>query len=252
MNHPDVYPSSTIYTMMKSENYIQYIYVNTNRTTTTTTTNNTTTSKDDTDPICSYAQLSALLALAAEKWPPPSSSSSSTDGTTVANGPSRRNYDDDDVSNNNNNNSTTNIDNYNLNIVQLLCQILIQTIVRHAEIHQLDRETEINELFIPFQRVTTNKANQSAIMAIVPAYIGMATSIITGGNPIPFYIGYMMSINAIINQEKELANFKQVAQTTTRMSNVETTNLLYDTDDAMIDNEYEYDHHHNRQHQDDK
>jgi hypothetical protein len=196
MNHPDIYPAAVISNIMKSEDFTQYLFYH------------PPSSKNSAEPpLSSYAQLSALLALAAENWPPPSSNASDAnahDDTTTESAP--------------------------VNVVQVLCQLLIQCVIRHAEKENLDRETEINELFLPFQKVTSDKANRSAVLAVLPAYVGMGASILTGGNPLPFYIGYAVSINAIAQQEKDLANFKHIAATTQRMSNVETTNLLNDTD----------------------
>jgi hypothetical protein len=261
MNHPEIYPKNVIYDMIQQEDYIQFIYVNEPPTTTSTTTTTSDNTTQNDHSICSYAQLSALLALAAEKWPPPSSSSSFQHHEDNSNGstPSRvqqqqqttqrRNYNDDDddeddeydeyhqrrrqrqeQSSTGNTDTTTTTNSSDINIVQTLCQLLIQCIIRHCNEHQLDRETEINELFVPFQKVVSDQANRSALLSVVPAYIGMTATILTGGNPIPFYIGYAMSINAIAQQEKDLANYKQIASTTSRMSNIETTNLLHDTD----------------------
>jgi hypothetical protein len=197
MNHPDIYPAAVISNMIKSEDFSQYLFYHSSS------------SKNAADPpLSSYAQLSALLALAAEKWPPPSSNASEANTTD----------------------DTSSVESAPVNVVQVLCQILIQCVIRHAEKENLDRETEINELFLPFQKVTSDKANRSAVLAVLPAYVGMGASILTGGNPLPFYIGYAVSINAIAQQEKDLANFKHIAATTQRMSNVETTNLLNDTD----------------------
>jgi hypothetical protein len=218
MNHPEIYPATVIQSMIKSEDFTQYMEVNPSASPSKHH-DATLTIQDDTQ-FSSYAQLSALLALAAEKWPPPSSSSSSSDATASSNT-------ENDIRANP---SATNYSNDAINVVQVLCQLLIQCVIRHAEAYSLDRETEINELFLPFQRVTSDKANRTAVMAVLPAYVGMTASILTGGNPLPFYIGYAVSINAIANQERDLANFKQIANTTSRMSNVETTNLLNDTD----------------------
>jgi hypothetical protein len=217
MNHPEIYPATVIQSMIKSEDFTQYMEVNPSAS--RSKHHDTTLTIQDDTQFSSYAQLSALLALAAEKWPPPSSSSSS-DATVSSNT-------ENDIRTNP---TATNCSNDAINVVQVLCQLLIQCVIRHAEAHHLDRETEINELFLPFQRVTSDKANRTAVMAVLPAYVGMTASILTGGNPLPFYIGYAVSINAIANQERDLANFKQIANTTSRMSNVETTNLLNDTD----------------------
>ena len=220
-----------------------------------TTTTATLTSSSSSPPPCSYAQLTALLALAAEKWPPTTTTSSSSSSsssaassqhhTTGSTTPQRRTSDYDDSDENENDDD----DEYEqsrqrrqqqqrqneeakeqLNVVPTLCQSLIQCIIRHCDKYELHRETEINELFLPFHTVTSHQTTKRAIWSTVPAYMGLTVTILSGGNPIPFYIGYAMSINAISQQEAHLQNYHHIANTTTRMSHMETTNLLHDTD----------------------
>jgi hypothetical protein len=205
INRPDIYPAAVIKDAIRAEDFTEYLLVHPDPA-----------SKQPSEDICSYAQLSALLALASEKWPPPvegqeqqQKQSMSSDSATT---------------------TTTNGVVATSDVARTLCKVLLQCVIRHAEEHNLDREAEIDELFQPFHRVTNDKVNRSAVAAILPAYVGMGASILAGGNPIPFYIGYAVSINAIANQERELANFKQIATTTNRMANVETADLLNDCD----------------------
>jgi hypothetical protein len=287
MQHPKIYPSTVIYQMILDEDLMQYIYLQENEKDSTgkdkdqckdshrdavpvapsndnISINSNNYTNHTTIPSYSYAQLTALLALAAEKWPP-ASSSSSTSSSTSSNTHSQQNNNTDDDRNSryqdededeyeqskrnraqqrqrqqqqqqsehnrnhtNHNNNTTNAD--TLNIVQTLCQRIVQCIVKHCERYQLDRETEIQDLFKPFQTVTTAKNTRSSLLSIVPAYMGLTATILCGGNPIPFYIGYAISIHAVSQQEQNLQNYNSIAQTTSRMSHIETTNLLHDTD----------------------
>lgn len=186
LSRPDVYPASVIKDTIRNEDFSEYLLLMPAK------------HQTDEQEICSYAQLTAILALAAEKWPPPAATS--------------------DNSNNEN----------DAGIAQILCKVLLQCVIRHAEEHNLDRESEVQDLLQPLERVTLQKGRQSALAAILPAYIGLGASLLAGGNPLPFWIGYAVSINAVANQERELANFRQIASTTNRMADVETTSLLTD------------------------
>ena len=242
--YPDIYPIHVIHPMILEEDYTQYIYIHERPGTSTTTTT------EEAVPPGSYAQLTALLALAAEKWPP---SSSNTNTTTPNEHSSPEHTRHQRTSRDYNENDNDDDDEYEyessrrrrqqqqqqateplpptpLNVVPTLCQLIIQCIIRHCETYSLDRETEINELFRPFQKVTSDQTTQRALLSTLPAYMGLTVTILSGGNPIPFYIGYAYSIHAISQQEQNLQNYQEILNTTTRMSHHETTNLLHDTD----------------------
>lgn len=221
LSRPDVYPAAVVKDAIRAEDFTDYLWV------VSTTTNNKDQSQQQQEPeLSSYAQLSAILSLAADKWAPPPITSS-LDGF---------NSNPSTVNNNNNSdvhNSSTAATTTDLNIPQILCKALIHCVVRHAEAHDLDREHEVSELLVALERVTIQKGRQTALAAILPAYVGLGASILTGGNPIPFYIGYAMSINAVANQERDLANFRDIATTTNRMAHPETASLLTDDSDVM-------------------
>jgi hypothetical protein len=268
MYYPNIYPVHVVHAkILEEDDYTQYIYLQENeekrRSTTTTqphtgsassasSASTSSSSLSSSVPSCSYAQLTALLALAAEKWPPSTSSTTTTTTTTPtttsssssSNNARRKNYydheedaadDDDDEYEQSrrqrrHQQQQQQEEKTEINIVPTLCQLLIQCIIRHCNQYNLDRETEINELFLPFQKVTSDQTTKRAIMSTLPAYMGLTVTILSGGNPIPFYIGYAMSIKAISEQETQLENYHHIAQTTNRMSHIETTNLLHDTD----------------------
>ena len=277
ISYPNIYPIHVLHPMLLEEDYSLYITINDTESTesrtesdsngsgnrknttaaasTSSTPNHTTTATTTTSDAllssnCSYAQLTALLALAADKWPPPPPPTASTNNnhdTTPARATSsssrnRSNYNDNDDDDDDEyeqsrrrrqqqqQQSTKEQQQEQLSIVPTLCQLLIQCIIRHCDQYNLHRETEINELFLPFQKVTSDQTTKRAIMSTLPAYMGLTVTILSGGNPIPFYIGYAMSISAISQQEVQLQNYHHIAQTTTRMSHMETTNLLQDTD----------------------
>jgi hypothetical protein len=66
---------------------------------------------------------------------------------------------------------------------------------------------------------------------VLPIFTGLGASIVMGGNPLPVWIGYAVSIKELAKQEREEVNFQQLASTTNRMADVETTSLLSEADD---------------------
>jgi hypothetical protein len=213
VSRPDVYPATAVRDAIRAEDFTEYIWlVPTNA---SSSASQRTLDQND-PPESSYAQLCAILSLAVNKWPPPQPQP----------------FEQNDVSNPTNAAVAAAAD--PLNIAQILCKALIHCVVRHAEEYNLDREHEVKDLLEPLERVTLARGRQTALAAVLPAYVGLGASILAGGNPLPFWIGYAMSINAVANQERELANFRDIATTTTRQAHPETASLL--TDDDYDDN----------------
>ena len=153
----------------------------------------------------SYTQLSALMNMAAEKWPPPK--------------------DQDDYSQQNNNNSKS--------VPQQLCRTILQTVVRHAEEHDLNREEQVQELLAPLGRLNEQKANQAGLALVVPMYLGLGVSMVTA-NPVPIWIGYAVAGALSANQtptEAEQRNMRQLNAVGMRMADAEKTGLLDDSDE---------------------
>ena len=106
------------------------------------------------EDIYSYAQLSALMNLAAERWPPP---------RTPAAGSEADADDHDD-------------EGPRRSVPQVLCRAVLQTVVRHAEENELDREAEVQELLEPLSRLNEKKADNAAWSVVVPMYLGLGAS----------------------------------------------------------------------------
>jgi hypothetical protein len=187
ISRPDVYPATVVLEAIGKEDFSEYLPV-------------VQPQQQQQQQVCSYAQLSGILALAAEKFPPP------LNETTLSNsepssGPT-------------------------INVPKSLCQALLQCVIRHAQRHDLDRETEVADLLAPLQRIAAQKGTSNALAVMLPMYAGFGATILAGGNPIPMWIGYGVAVSQIGKQEQELQVMRELASTTSRMANVETTSLL--------------------------
>jgi hypothetical protein len=182
ISRPDVYPDTVVHDAIRDEDFSEYLVV--------------VQAQQQQEIPCSYAQWSAILALAAEMWPNPSDRSDAS-----------------------------------MNIPQTLCKTLIQCVIRHAQEHDLDRASEVKELLQPLQRIGRQKGRRGAVLQILPMYVGLGATLVLGGNPFPLWIGYALSIKEIAKQEHEEKNLRQLASTTNRMADVETTSLLSEVDD---------------------
>ena len=67
-----------------------------------------------------------------------------------------------------------------------MCKYVLKTIVRYAEEHDLDRQTEIQELLEPVERHAEKRNNKAALNQVLPFYIGYAATIIV--SVWPFHI----------------------------------------------------------------
>lgn len=152
---------------------------------------------DDDDYSTSYAQLSALMNLAAERWPPPKTEE---DGAK--------------------------------SVPQQLCRSILQTVVRHAEAHDLEREAEVQELLEPLGRLNEQKANQAGLALVVPMYLGLGASMVTA-NPVPIWIGYVVAGALSANKtpgDAEQRNMRELNAVGQRMADAEKTSLLDDSE----------------------
>eukprot|EP00569_Conticribra_weissflogii_P009678 CAMPEP_0171370572 /NCGR_PEP_ID=MMETSP0879-20121228/8110_1 /TAXON_ID=67004 /ORGANISM="Thalassiosira weissflogii, Strain CCMP1336" /LENGTH=361 /DNA_ID=CAMNT_0011879057 /DNA_START=43 /DNA_END=1125 /DNA_ORIENTATION=- len=155
----------------------------------------------------SYAQLSALLALSAEKNPSKSQTernstssndnsnknnnnndsndipSSSTNSLRLSEGTSHSTIhrSQDNTRNNNNNNTPPTIG-------QTLCKKLLKTITTYSTRHSLDRASEIRQFLSPVEKQCHLKNEKAALQQLLPAYLGYTISLVTG-NPLPLLVG---------------------------------------------------------------
>ena len=168
---------------------------------------------DDHERRVSYAQLSALLALSAEKNPStatpdgqqPSSTSSSSSGS-----------------------SNNNKDEQQVSIGQALCRKLLRTITRYCDSRSLDRKTEIAEFLQPVERRCQVRNEKAALRTLLPAYAGYTVSLLTG-NPIPLLIG-VAALSVEDKMVEETANVSNFSSAGSRRAQIETAGLLDECD----------------------
>lgn len=153
--HPERYPNRVIIDEINDEEFEAYLRV---------------AGGDGTQTVSpaaavSYAQLSALLSLSAEKN---TSASSRHDG---GGGEDGANPDVDAPS-----------------IGEVLCRRLLRTVTKYCDSNGLDRENEVREFLAPVERRCQQRNEKAALQQLLPAYGGYALSIVTG-NPLPLLIG---------------------------------------------------------------
>lgn len=199
---PTVYPAEVILQAIREQDFAEFLEVKPDK-------QSSTRAQQDGEPTASYAQLSAILSLAMQKWPDEAEKSDAKDMN-----------DTDRIGNNASNNTT---------VPQVLCQALIRTVVRYASDHDLDRSHEINELLRPaVERTRQNMGKAMNTKFVLPYLAGAALSIATG-NPLPLYVAYTGGMMSYLNdnavtQEKEHA--VKVHQASQRAANVETASLM--------------------------
>jgi hypothetical protein len=185
LSDPKHYPQDVVKQQIDEEDFEAYLEVNTA---------SSKASNDEDEPIISYAQLSALLALSAEKLPP------------------QEDDNRDEISSQ-----------------EKLCKVLLQTVVRYAEDHDLDRGKEVQEFLQPVQRIAAKHESKAALSAILPFYVGYAASLVTL-NPLPMFVGATMTVMSETNAGEQ-TNVKTFAQESCRKADLEKTSLLDEADD---------------------
>ncbi|KAL7545660.1 hypothetical protein ACHAWF_009015, partial [Thalassiosira exigua] len=127
----------------------------------------------------SYAQLSAIAALSAEK----NSSTAFWDQTTAA-----TNQPPVDWSESPSSRAPDPPKEPPLTVGQSLVRRLLRVVTRYSDAHGLDRQHEIREFLSPVERRCQVRNEQAALKQLLPAYAGYTLSLVTG-NPLPLLIG---------------------------------------------------------------
>jgi hypothetical protein len=166
IQYPELYPESAVRKEIEEEEFDVYLEVRDDcdggggdgrkaTTTATTTTTTTTTTDSSLQPAReSYAQLSALLALSAEK------------------NPAKATPEQSERSSNNSNTSSVEPSSQQLSIGQILCRKILRTITQYSDAHSLDRNHEIRELLNPVEKRCQLRNEQAALKQLLPAYAG--------------------------------------------------------------------------------
>ena len=191
---PTIYPESVMLDHIKEQDFTEFMIVK------PPATSSSAFHELYEEESYSYAQLSALMNMTAEKWPPPKDQQDAQDSKSVP---------------------------------QQLCRAILQTVVRHAEQHDLNREEQVQELLAPLGRLNEQKANQAGLALVVPMYLGLGVSMVTA-NPVPIWIGYAVAGALSANHtptEAEQRNMRQLNAVGMRMADAEKTGLLDDSEE---------------------
>jgi hypothetical protein len=140
----------------------------------------------------SYAQLSAILALSVEKFPPTKDQEENS-------------------------------------ISQKLAKKVLNTVIKYAEYHDLDRQAELKELLDPVEIYSMKRSNKAELRQVIPFYAGYVASIITA-NPIPMLVGFSVMSSGNDAIEKERENLNSITKETNRRADIEKTSLLDEQD----------------------
>lgn len=114
-------------------------------------------------------------------------------------------------------------------VSQRLSKKILQTVVRYANQHDLDRETEIDELFAPVKKVLRERVEKKELKAILPLYLGYSAALLTA-NPLPLFLG-AAGLVAAPGSDNELKNMDTIISETNRACDVERTGLLDEGED---------------------
>uniref|UniRef100_A0A7S3L8D8 Uncharacterized protein n=1 Tax=Amphora coffeiformis TaxID=265554 RepID=A0A7S3L8D8_9STRA len=188
INEPSIYPSEVIRRAIEDQDFGEFLVAN------------NASSSQFPEKVCSYAQLSALLSLAMQKWPLPSPGDENKEQHVTTN-----------------------------SVPQTLSQALLRTVVQYATEHGLDREHEIAEFLNPAVERTKQRLGRAIHMKFfLPYFAGAALSIATG-NPLPLYLAYTGGMVSYLKDDavaKEKEHVLKVHKVANRASNVETTSLM--------------------------
>ena len=157
----------------------------------------------------SYAQLSALAALSAEKNPctaTPNQNDASNSASSKTNGSTDE----------------------TLSIGQTLVRKLLRTITRYSDANSLDRQTEIREFLTPIEKRCQMRNEKAALQQLLPAYAGYTLSLVTG-NPLPLLIGAaaLTGPDPMLEENTNVKGFRSVGG---RAGDLETAGLLDECD----------------------
>uniref|UniRef100_A0A7R9WR59 Uncharacterized protein n=1 Tax=Craspedostauros australis TaxID=1486917 RepID=A0A7R9WR59_9STRA len=114
-------------------------------------------------------------------------------------------------------------------VPRVLCKEVIRCVIRYAEKNGLDRKTETDELIRPMIRLAERKNSQTSLAVILPAYTGLALSMVTG-NPVPMLLSSVAmnvaTARMVANDASNHENLSSYMKSSNRMADVEKASLL--------------------------
>jgi hypothetical protein len=225
--HPEHYPESVVRKEIEEEEFECYLFVKDDGKLSHKTTSET--NRGDAvqqEERASYAQLSAILALSAEKN---SSNPSQERRQSSAPQPEPETRNSLTMQATSNITRSTPINTESQTIGQILCRKILKTVTKYSESHNLDRQQEITELLQPVEKRCQVRNEQAALKQLLPAYAGYTLSLVTG-NPLPLLIG-AASLAGQDPMMEENSNVSEMRGMGGRMGDWETAGLLDECDD---------------------
>ncbi|KAL7535644.1 hypothetical protein ACHAXR_006630 [Thalassiosira sp. AJA248-18] len=240
---PEQYPEGVVKSMIEEEDFDVYLYVNDEKSKRGNNNDGsndrgeeeeereqqTTAAQSDAnigEEHVSYAQLSALAALSAEKFPSTATPDQTTNASSTARSSSSTNSSELPSSNNskNSNNNDQQQQQQQISIGQALVRKLLRAITRYSDAHSLDRNTEIREFLLPIEKRCQIRNEKAALQQLLPAYAGYTLSLVTG-NPLPLLIGAaaLTGPDTMAEENSNISGFRAVGG---RVGDLETAGLL--------------------------
>lgn len=199
LTEPTIYPEEVIKNEIDSEDFEDYLPLNTPMPV-----------RGDEDAPASLAQLSVLLAVSSAKFP-------SHDETAL-----------DEFGFPNERTINERKKKKEESIPYILSKKIINTVVRYADEHNLDRSAEIDELTSPVNSYLQKRIAKNEISESVPMYVGYTASLLTA-NPLFFMVGAAVTVGKASNNanaREERINADALAAEAARRGDAEKTGLL--------------------------
>jgi len=213
LKEPEIYPRDVVVQHLSEEDFSQYLYyAPLNCLLKKKRDNGGGDGEAEDERLVSYAQLSALLGLSAEHYAPLNDDNefvSQYQQKTQEEIKAEREKND---------------------VTKILGKRVLQTVIRYATEHDLDREVEANELLEPFSRYIARRNASAEMKAVASLYAGYSAMILTG-NPLLGMAGLAVWSTQIASRDSEMRNFETMQKETSRKANVETAGLLDEADD---------------------
>lgn len=227
--HPEQYPDSVVRKEIEEEDFEQYLFVKDDNHSRRIPHNTDNTAEDATnyEERASYAQLSALLALSAEKNSATASQSPQQQQQPDTTQPTARNSLTMQATSNITRHNSTHQE--HLTTSQSLCRKILKTVTKYSESHSLNRQSEISDLLSPVEKRCQIRNEQAALKQLLPAYAGYTLSLMTG-NPLPLLIG-AASLAGQDPMIEENSNVNEMRGMGGRMGDEERCGLLDECDD---------------------
>mmetsp|Transcript_25749 Transcript_25749/g.29431 ORF Transcript_25749/g.29431 Transcript_25749/m.29431 type:complete len:271 (-) Transcript_25749:128-940(-) len=192
IEEPTIYPEETVLNQIADEDFTEYMIVNS----TSPTRQRSYFEEENEDEvvveerIIHYGQLSAILALASEKYPSSSKNRMNS-----------------------------------LSLAESLSKVVLKIVIDYVEENNLDRESELKDLMDPVERHFIKRDNKHQLKSNLPFYIGYTATVLTL-NPLPMLLGATIMCGSADKMSTERKNIENIANDTQRRADVEKTSLL--------------------------